>query len=99
MRFFHFKAHELPVEAHIFAETRKRAAELFFLYALVVGHRVEDFMWRELTPKDFGEPDQSRLRDALRLNMDGIAIHDDERGWVPMPTMMPDFDELDEEIG
>jgi hypothetical protein len=95
MRFFHFKAHELPVEAHIFAGTRKRAAELFFLYALVVGHHVEDFMWRELAPENFEEPDQTRLREALLMNMDGIAIRDDQRGWVPMPTIMPDFEELD----
>jgi len=96
MRFFHFKAHELPLEAHIFAATRKRAAELFFLYAVVKGHRAEDFMWRELAPENFEEPDESRLREALRLNLDGIATYDDERGWVPIPTIMPDFDELDE---
>ena len=99
MRFFHFKAHELPVEAYIFAETRKRAAELFFLYAVVLGHRAEDFIWRELEPEHFDEPDQSRLREALLINLDGIATYDDERGWVPIPTIVPDFDELDEEIG
>jgi len=96
MRFFHFKAHALPVEAHVFAETTRRAAELFFLYAMVKGHRTEDFMWRELAPDNFEEPDQSRLRKALLLNLDGIAPSDDERGWVPLPTMVPDFDELDE---
>lgn len=96
MRFFHFKAHELPVEARIFAETTKRAAELFFLYAVVMGHRNEDFLWRELMPENLEEPDQSRLREALRLNLDGIATYDNERGWVPIPTVMPDFDELDE---
>jgi hypothetical protein len=95
MRFFHFKAHELPIEAHIFAETRRRAAELFFLYGVVKGHRVEDFMWRELAPENLEEPEQSLLREALLLNLDGIATHDEERGWVPIPTIMPDFDELD----
>jgi hypothetical protein len=96
MRFFHFKAHELPIEAHIFAETRKRAAELFFLYGVINGQRVEDFIWRELMPENFDEPERSRLREALLLDLDGIATHDDERGWVPIPTIIPDFGELDE---
>lgn len=95
MKFFQFKAHALPIEAHIFAETRKRAAELFFVYGVIKGHRVEDFMWRELTPENLDEPAQSRLREALLLNLVGIATHDEERGWIPIPTIMPDFEELD----
>jgi hypothetical protein len=95
MQFFHFKAHELPIEARIFAETRKRAAELFFLYGVVKGHRVEDFIWRELTPENLDEPEQSRLREALQLNLDGIATYDEHRGWVPITTIVPDFGELD----
>jgi hypothetical protein len=96
MRFFHFKAHELPIEARIFADTRKRAAELFFLHGVIKGHRVDDFIWRELTPENLDEPEQSRLREALLLNLDGIATLDAERGWVPIPTIMPDFHELDD---
>jgi hypothetical protein len=95
MRFFHFKAQELPIEARIFAVTRKRAAELFFLYGVIKGHRVEDFIWRELTPENLDEPEQSRLREALLLKLDGIATLDAAKGWVPIPTIMPDFHELD----
>ena len=47
-------------------------------------------------PENLDAPEQSRLRDALLLNMDGIATHDEKLGWVPIPTIVPDFAELDD---
>jgi len=88
MRFFHFKSCDDELDAHIFAWTDRRAAELFLVYLLTNGGNPDAFMWRELAPEHLDEPDQSRLREALAIEIEGLATHHPERGWIPVPLMV-----------
>lgn len=87
MRFYHFKE-QGDLDAHIFAATPERGAELFLIYLLSAGAQPEEFMWAELRPEHFDEPQRSRLRETLALEQEGVASFDDERGWVPVPPLV-----------
>ena len=87
MKFFHFKA-DGDLEAHIFAWTDRRAAELFLIYLLTNGGDPDSFMWRELQPEHLADPDSLRLAEALALEIEGVATHHPERGWIPVPLMV-----------
>jgi hypothetical protein len=93
MKFFHFKD-EGDLEAHIFAWTRRRAAELFLIYLLSNGGDANGFMWRELELEHLDEPDCTRLREALALEIEGVATRDRQRGWIPVPLVVQEH--LDE---
>src|SRR4051812_33844101 len=86
MRFYHFKGGEqFEFEAHIFALDDQRAGELFFVQSLMNEQSDYQMIWRELDPDEFEEPDRSWLLQALALNVEGVARHEPERGWWPVP--------------
>jgi hypothetical protein len=86
MRFYHFKGGDkFEFEARIFAPNDQRAAELFFIQTLMNEECDYQMIWRELDPDEFDEPDRSWLREALALNVEGIARRGPERGWWPVP--------------
>lgn len=86
MRFYHFKGGDkFEFDTHIFALNDERAGELFLIHLIMNGKIDYQMIWRELGIDQFGEPDRSRLRYALALGVEGIAKHDAERGWSPVP--------------
>lgn len=86
MRLYHFKGgDELKFNAHIFALTTRRAGELFLVHLLMNSQSTEAFIWREMVPEQFGEPDRSKVQEALALNIEGVASTDSARGWSPVP--------------
>lgn len=89
MKFFHFKA-DGDLEAHIFAWTPRRAAELFLIYLLSAGGDPNSFMWRELGPEHLEEVEGNRLREALAIEIEGVATYDEGRGWIPVPLIVND---------
>jgi hypothetical protein len=86
MRFYHFKGGDkFEFDTHIFALNDERAGELFLIHLIMNGKIDYQMIWRELGTDEFVEPDRSRLCDALALGVEGIAKHDPERGWWPVP--------------
>ena len=86
MRFYHFKGgDDFNFDAHIFGRTPERACELFLIYLLLNEQRDDQMLWREVDPNEFGGPDRARLCQTLSLDVEGVASHDPERGWWPVP--------------
>lgn len=86
MRFYQFKGGEqFEFDAYVFARTAERAGELFVIQLIMNGESPDQMMWRELGVDDFEEPNRTRLSEALALGVEGVAMHEPERGWWPVP--------------
>ena len=71
-----------PIEAFVLALDCDRATEIFEMHLQAHDGDPDTLLWRSWLLGDLGEPEQSRVREALALNREGLLTCDAEGRWV-----------------
>ena len=71
-----------PIEAFVLASRYEPAAEIFRLHLLAKGGDPDALLYRQWPLRDLGEPEQSKIREALALQREGLLTWDTVGRWV-----------------
>jgi len=80
MRIFEFRD-LTPIEAYVLARDYEAAKEIFQLHLKAHGGDPDTLLWREWPLEGLDEPEESPLRDALKLNREGLLSCDAAGLW------------------
>jgi hypothetical protein len=81
MRIFEFR-NPTPIQAFGLAPDQDDASELFQEYVLARGGDPDSLLWRELALPHLDEDARAGVRDAMRLNREGLIVREGVGRWA-----------------